>query len=126
MNELDSRIQAALQAATDLQGPVPEPTITEEILGTFQGRQSWLMILGAIKTIAAGALFYFCIYQFFLQESTMAMLAYGFAAVMCVVIYGCIFLFFWIQMKHNTTARELKRVELQLALLSQQLQQKEA
>lgn len=76
--------------------------------------------------IAAGALFYFCIYQFFLQESTMAMLAYGFAVVMCVTIYGCILLFFWIQMKHNTTAREPKRVELQLALLSRQLQQEDA
>lgn len=126
MNELDSRIQAALQAATDLDGPLPEPTFTKEILETFHGQQGWLLVLSAIKAVFAGALFYFCIYQFFQQESTMAMLAYGFAATMCVVVYGCVFLLLWIQMKHNTTTRELKRLGLQIALMTKQLQQKDA
>jgi len=44
------------------------------------------------------------------------------AAIRCVVIYGCVFLFIWIQMNQNTTVREVKRLELQLLRLANQLE----
>ena len=126
MNELDTRIQAALQAATELPERIPEPSLADEVLETFQGRHRWLMILSFIKTGFVAALMVFCIFQFFQQESTMAMIAYASATMICAVSYGCLILFLWIQMNHNTTVREVKRLELQLALLTRELKDKES
>ena len=39
-------------------------------------------------------------------------------ALLCAMAYAAIFLFIWVQMNHNTTVGEIKRVELQLALLA--------
>ncbi len=123
MNELDAKIRQALQAATELPGTIPEPTLTEEIMGTFQGRHSFLNISGAIKMVCAGLIFYICIYQFFQQNSTMAMVAYATAALICIAVACTTMLWLWVQMNHNTTVREIKRLELQMALLTQELQQ---
>ncbi len=126
MNKLDTRIQAALQAATELPETIPEPTLAEEVLETFQGRRRWLMILSFIKLGFVAALLIFCVFQFFQQETTMAMIAYAMGATILAISYGCVFLFLWIQMNHNTTVREVKRLELQLALLTRELKDKES
>ncbi len=113
---LDKRIMAALESATDLPEN-PEPDLTEEIIETFSGRHSFLMKWAAFKAVAAALMICFCIYQFFQQDSNMAMIAYASATILCAVAYAAVFLVFWIQMNHNRTVREIKRVELQLALL---------
>ena len=124
MNELDNRIQAALEAATDLPGPIPEPTFAEEILETFHGKHRWLMITSWIKMGVVGLLAWLCVYQFFQQDTMMALIAYSSATIICLVSAGCILLFLWVQMNHNTTVREIKRLELQIAMLLKQLQEK--
>ena len=121
MNELDERIQAALQAATELPDSPPEPNITDEILDTFRGRHSWLMVWGGIKMSFASVLMVVCAYLFFQQDTMMAMLAYATLVTVCAVICCCIMLFLWVQLNHNTTVREIKRLELQIALLLRQL-----
>ena len=123
MNDLDTKIRQALQAATELPASIPEPSITEELMATFQGRHSFLNISGAIKMICAGLIFYFCIYQFFQQDTMMAMLAYATAAIICMAVACTTMLWLWVQMNHNTTVREIKRLELQMSLLTQELQQ---
>ena len=123
MTELDTKIRQALQAATELPGTVPEPTLTEEIMATFQGRHRLLNISGAVKMICAGLIFYFCVYQFFQQESMMAMLAYATAALLCMAAACTAMLWFWVQINHNETLREVKKLELQIALLTREFQQ---
>ena len=75
----------------------------------------------AIKAVFAVGLILFCMVQCFQQDSMMAMIAYASMTVLCAVAYCGVFLFIWIQMNHNVTVREIKRVELQLALLTQKL-----
>jgi phosphotransferase system glucose/maltose/N-acetylglucosamine-specific IIC component len=124
MNQLDKRIQEALQIASELPEPVDETTLLQDILDTFQGKHRGLMILTGIKMAVVGVLMLLCIFQFFQQESMMAMMAYATATVVCAVSYGCIFLLLWSQMNHNTTEREIKRLELQVALLIRELKNK--
>ncbi|MFT7652684.1 MAG: uncharacterized membrane protein YciS (DUF1049 family) [Limisphaerales bacterium] len=124
MNDLDTKIRQALQAATDLPGGIQEPSLTEEIMATFKGRHSFLNISGAIKMITAGLIFYFCVYQFFQQETMMAMIAYGTATLICMGVACTTMLWLWVQMNHNTTVREIKKLELQISLLTQELQQR--
>jgi phosphotransferase system glucose/maltose/N-acetylglucosamine-specific IIC component len=82
------------------------------------------MIITGIKMAVVGVLMLLCIFQFFQQETMMAMIAYATATVVFTVSYGCIFLFLWSQMNHNTTEREIKRLELQVALLIRELKNK--
>ncbi len=124
MNQLDQRIQEALQAASELPESIDETTLLQDILDTFQGKHRGLMIITGIKMAAVAVLMLFCIFQFFQQETMMAMMAYATATVVFVVSYACIFLFLWNQMNHNTTAREIKRLELQVALLIRELKNK--
>jgi len=124
MNQLDKRIQEALQAASELPESIDETTLLQDILDTFQGKHRGLMIITGIKMAVTVVLMLFCIFQFFQQETMMAMMAYATAAVFCVVAYACIFLFLWNEMNHNTTAREIKRLELQVALLIRELKDK--
>lgn len=121
MNDLDTRIQKALQAASEFPDEIPEPTLAEEILDTISGRHQWLMILSLVKAALSTALFFFCCYQFFQQETVMGMIAYASVAVALIVVYCCILLFLWVQMNHNTTIREIKRLELRLLLLADKL-----
>jgi CO dehydrogenase/acetyl-CoA synthase gamma subunit (corrinoid Fe-S protein) len=120
---LDKKIQAALASATDLPDDITQPNLAEEILKTFQGRHSWLMKWGLVKMAFAIIALCFAVYQFFMQETMMAMIAYASLAIICTVAYAAIFLFIWVQMNHNTTVGEIKRIELQIALLSKQLSQ---
>jgi Flp pilus assembly protein TadB len=124
MNQLDIRIQEALQAASELPESIDETTLLQDILDTFQGKHRGLMIITGIKMAVVAFLMLFCIVQFFQQETMMAMMAYATATVVFVVSYACIFLFLWNQMNHNTTAREMKRLELQVALLIRELKDK--
>jgi hypothetical protein len=63
------------------------------------------------------ALWIFCIYQFFHQEAIMAMIAYASGAIMCAVVIVAITVFFWQEVSKNIFTREIKRLELQVALL---------
>jgi phosphotransferase system glucose/maltose/N-acetylglucosamine-specific IIC component len=124
MNQLDKRIQEALQAASELPESIDETTLLQDILDTFQGKHRGLMIITGIKMAVVGVLMLLCIFLFFQQETMMAMMAYATATVVFTVSYGCIFLFLWSQMNHNTTEREIKRLELQVALLIRELKNK--
>ncbi len=124
MNQIDQRIQEALQAASELPESIDETTLRQDILDTFQGKHRGLMIATGIKMTFMAILMIFCAVQFFQQETMMAMMAYATATIVFVVSYACIFLFLWNQMNHNSTAREIKRLELQVALLIRELKNK--
>ena len=121
MTTLDSKIQAALASASDLPDDITEPNLASDLIDTLHGRHSWLIKWGLVKMALAIIVMCICAYQFFMQETTMAMIAYATGIVICIVAYATIFLFIWVQMNHNTTVTEIKRVELQLALLAKAL-----
>ena len=121
MTTLDSKIQAALASASGLPDDITEPNLASDLIDTLHGRHSWLIKWGLVKMALAFVVMCICAYQFFMQETTMAMIAYATVIVICIVAYATIFLFIWVQMNHNTTVSDIKRVELQLALLAKSL-----
>ncbi len=121
MNHLDQQIQDALQLASEMPDRQEESSLTQDILDTFHGKHRGLMIISWIKMIVIGLLVYFCIYQFFQQDTIMGMIAYATATLICLLSASAILLFIWIRMNHNTTVREIKRLELQVALLTREL-----
>ncbi len=125
MKNLDKKIESALNDATRSIGITDEPTVLEDIVGTFQGQYKGLMVIAGVKMAAAAVLTVFSIYQFFQQESQMAMIAYASLAIVCTLTYCVIYLTFWISLNKHTTDREVKRLELQIALLIHKLESKE-
>ena len=125
MSNLDKKIENALKDATRSVGIMDEPSVVEDVIATFQGQYRGLLIAAGIKMAAAGVLMLFSIYQFFQQTSQMAMLAYASFALLCALTYCTIYLTFWISLNKHTTNREMKRLELQIALLIQKLESRE-
>ena len=59
MNQLDKRIQEALQAASELPESIDETTLLQDILDTFQGKHRGLMIITGIKMAVMAVLMLF-------------------------------------------------------------------
>jgi Na+/proline symporter len=128
MNQLDKQIdqqtQEALQIASELPESADETTLTQDILDTFKGKHRFLMTISWIKMAVVTVLMCVCVYQFFQQDTIMAMIAYASVTIIFVISYAAIFIFLWSQMNHNTSTRDIKRLELQVALLIRELKNK--
>ena len=117
-NTLDNKIHKALLDITDADIQLTdESSIYEDIMNTFTGQYRNIMILTGLKWLAAMVLWLFCIYQSFQQDEIMAMIAYASGAIMCSVVLAAIAVFFWQEVNKNISNREIKRLELQIALL---------
>jgi len=122
MNDLDTRIAQLLRQSSAAAPDTDDMTLREEILATFRGRHRTLMIPTVIKMVVAGLLFYACVWQFFRQDAMMPLIAWASAAIICVIVAATTLLFLWSQLNHNMTVREIKRLEVQCALLARALE----
>ncbi len=127
MDDLDVKIKAALESATEENVFLGEhkSTYSEDIAATFTGKYKFLFVLSSAKLLAAEILAIFSIYQFFMTDQIKEMLAYGFLATACMITIATIFLFFWQDMSKNQTNREIKRLELQITLLIDYLKERD-
>ncbi len=121
MDSLDSKIQQALrQTGSDFANITDEASAYQEVMSTFQGSFRIMMILGAVKLIATEILFFYACYAFFQQTTVMAMLAWASIAIICIMVTCAIIIIFYVQMNKNAINRDIKRLELQIALLIKQ------
>lgn len=121
-NELDEKIKKALEISSTVF--TDESSVAQEVIDVFKGRYRWLMIYNWIRIfLCAGFMLYF-IYQFFREDDIQMLIAYATAVVVCVIAGSSIILFFFQSVNQNAMKRELKRLELQLALLIKQLELK--
>lgn len=122
MNDLDKRIEQALRNSSGSVDITDEATILEDLAATFKGQYRTILIIAWTKLLAVTALWLFAIYEFFFQETTMGMIGYASLAVICTVSMTSISIMLWIILSRNTTIREIKRLELQVALLTNKLE----
>ena len=111
--------------SNDTDSPLPDDIpLTREILDTFRGRPV-MMIPNVIKMVATGILAWACIILFFFQDNVREQIAYAAAANVFVTVAAATALVFWVQMNHYRTVREIKRLELQCALLMRAIEKRE-
>ena len=122
MTNLDKKIEQALNSATGSLAITDEPSVVEDVLATFQGQYKTLLIMAWAKMFAASALMIFSVYQFFYATSMLEMLAYATLTTVCTVTVASIYILFWISLNKHTTNREVKKLELQIALLIHKLE----
>ncbi len=123
MNELDDTIRSALKSqaqhgAIDSDRELPLRT---QIAETFRGRFRWLAWLAAFYRIVFLILAVFAAIQFFHVDGTRELIAYALLFLISVGATAAIKLSYWMLLIKNSVIREIKRLELQAAKLSEGL-----
>ncbi len=121
MNELDDTIRSALksQAQHGAIDPDREPPMRTQIAETFRGRFRWLAWLAVFYRIVILILAVIAAIQFFRVDGTRELIAYATLFLLSVVATAVIKLWFWMLLIKNSVIREIKRLELQIAELTQ-------
>ncbi len=121
MRDIDDKIKEALRAEDaellDLYGG--EQSMLEMAIGVLRGHHRWLVLLTWLLMIAFTGLTIVSAIQFFNAESTRAMIAWSMGFVLGILTVSLLKIWFWMEMNKNAVTREVKRVELQLARLSE-------
>ncbi len=95
-----------------------EQTIFQMVIGLFQGKNKWIMILMNVMTLVFFGLFIYCIVQFFEAEETKDLIQWAAGTLMFLLGVSMLKIFAWMQMDKKAILREMKRLELQVSSLS--------
>ena len=126
MNDIDTRIREALgkedqQLWEELRGERP---LREMIMETFRSRHRWINMTAFAMPGVFMVLFFVFAYQFFQAESVCAMIAWAAGCLWAVLAIGLFKIAYMLELNKNSLTREIKRLELELAQLGQQLRTK--
>ncbi len=115
--EIDKIIMASLskeEAAYYQQ--LGEQNIIEMTLGVFKGKNSKIYLLTFFASFLLFGAFIYCAIQFYQATAIKEMMLYGAVGFWCMIGVTSIKLWHWMQMNTNTLLREIKRLEIQVAL----------
>jgi Family of unknown function (DUF6768) len=98
-----------------------EESIGEMIAQSFRGQTRWLTLFAGMKISGTLAIAVLSAIFFFATESTKAHIAL--ASVFVASLSGCMlwWMWYWLLVQRNSQAREIKRLELQVAKLASAL-----
>ena len=123
MNELDRAIRQSLSAEDaelfDRLGA--DRALHRQVLDAFEGRLRWFNAAGWI----AGAVLFAvaCVFgwRFWFAQELADMLRWAAVSALAFAGIALIKVWFWLELQKNAVVRELKRLELQVASLAEQL-----
>ena len=98
-----------------------EQSIPQMVIDSFRSRHRWFIVLVFTIGTAIGLLEFVVAYQFFHVESTREMIAWATGFVVGVIAIAMMKVWYWLELNKNSLAREIKRLELELANLSRRL-----
>ena len=124
MKLLDEQIREALKAEDiDLfsgEGEHPQRLVID----VFRSRARWLAIVAVIYSLVFVALAIFSAVRFFRVDSAHESVLWAAIFLVSMQIIGLGKIFFWMQMNRVSIMREMKRMELQFARLSAQIEKR--
>lgn len=116
---IDQIIKEALnQEEADFYDNLGEQSMPEMMTGLFKGKMKWWTVLIFAFSFIFFGLSLYCAVQFFQVEDLRMMIIYGAGSFMFMMAVTMLKLWSWMQMDKNAILRELKRIELQVSLLS--------
>lgn len=120
--EIDRLIKEALRHEdTDLRARFGEQSAPELLMEMFRGRRRLITIGGIIANLVLVGLAILSTSRFLNASDQRSMLIWGVTGVSCLVAITAIKVWYWLEMTRLSLARDIKRVELQLALLAKQI-----
>jgi hypothetical protein len=120
MSEVDKAIRGALskEDAEFLARLDEEPGSLAQVAGISQGPLNWIYVLLLIAAIVVGVAGVYAVWQFALSTELRPLLYWGAGAGFCLVVLAVVRIVFFMQLNTNRVLREIKRLELQVALLA--------
>ena len=120
--EIDELIKSALsQEEAAYYNELEEQSLLDMALGVYRGKLKWLAILTALVMVIVFGLAIYCLVQFLNAETAKDMILWAAGLFGAMMATSMLKLFHWMQMDKNAILRELKRVELQVGVLSAKL-----
>jgi len=123
MESIDERIRKALSSEDRilLEELDSGATLYGDIAATFRGRMRWMNIMGWVAGVAMLAVAIYCGWHFFTETDLRSMQLWGAGTIISVIALGLVKLWFFMEIQRTAILREIKRVELQLANLTDAL-----
>lgn len=116
-DEIDEMIHKALDAEDKKYlEDMEQPNILELYIDTYRGKQKWLSVWVTIIMLIIIALTWYVAVQFFKTEGIREMLIFGFIFLTGLITITALKIWFWMQMNNVSILREIKRLELQIAM----------
>ena len=117
--EVDVLIKEALtKEEAKFYDALEEQNLLEMFGGVFDGKNKWIAIMMNIVNLLVLGLFVYSIVQFFNTEVTNELIKWSVAGIICILILSMPKVYMWMQMDKNSIIRELKRLELQVSVMS--------
>lgn len=110
MNDIDKKIQAALQRSPS----IDDPNLAEEVISVFRGRRRWMHALMVLVTLGFLALGVWAGLRFYEAGEVREQLLFGALALALLLAISMMKVWFWLEMHTNRVLREVKRIELLL------------
>ena len=123
MDEIDAAIRQALaQEDRELLDRLSaEPSIQAQAFAVMRGQNRGLVVLCMVAMTALMVLAVWCAVRFFDAEEVRDMLMFATVFSVALLAGMAIKIWFWMELIKNSVVREVKRLELQVARLSERL-----
>jgi hypothetical protein len=120
MNEFDREVKNALSKEDEafLAGLQEEPPALKQIAGVFSGPLGRLHAVFFVAAVLFGIGAVYACWRFAVSDSLRPLAYWGSATAFCVVALSVVRVVLFVQLQTNRVLRELKRIELQVALLA--------
>lgn len=123
MSELDKKILEAIKAETDetLRGYEQELGLFGLMAESFKGAFRWWVMAAMAFQVVLAAAFIYCAVRLFGTDDPAAKLDWLALGLAAFVAFGLLRLWFFMEINRLSIAREIKRVELQIAAVASAL-----
>ena len=98
-----------------------EQNVLQQFGSMFHGKMKWINIGTLVIQFILFGLAVYLGYRFFTTSEVFEMIQFGAGVVLLMLMIGMLKLFQFMEMNKNATIREIKRLELQVSLLSSSL-----
>jgi len=117
--EIDQIIKESLtQEEAKFYDELEEQNLLNQLGDLFKTKMGWLIVIMNIVILVMLVLSIYCVIQFFSTDITNELILWIGAFFLCWSSVAMIKLFVWLQMDKNALLRELKRLELQIAAMT--------
>ncbi len=126
MNTLDEEIRKALSEAEvqKLDAIAGEPGMFAMLGGIFSGKMRFWSAYAMVLSFVAFGFAVWTGWKFIHTNDPHMMALWGVGMGVSIFLVGMLKMWFWLEMHKNMVIREIKRVELQLAVLANSLREK--
>lgn len=123
--EIDQLIRQALsEEEARFYDELDEQNLFQMVGGLFKGKNRWLTIVAfsIMPILFAGSVY--CAFQFYQAAEVKSMMMWCAGTFFLLIAVGFVKMYHFLQMDKNAILREVKRMELQVAMLNSKLEKK--